>query len=635
MPHLSSLTMKPVLKMTSDSDTELQPELISIRDFLLECIPFDELPLEQVNRIINHIEISYHRKGEIFQCNEDEAGLRIVRSGAVELRSENNRLLDRIGEGVSFNLMGLNEEQPGIHAVLIEDCLIYYLPANIYQSLRSEFRYFNRFFHSQRSRRVRRAARHEPNPSDMMRPIEDIIGHHLYTVSPQTTIQQCAAKMSENRVSSILVIENENLIGIVTDRDIRSRAVAQGLDLNAAVSVIMTEQPTSIEQSKTIFDATLTMTQLGIHHLPVMNNGVLCGIISASDLMRAKQDDPVYLVQHISRQTELEPLIEIAKLLPNLMVQWVHAGIRANQVSHIFTAVSDAITRKLIQFAEQKLGPPPVPYCWLGFGSQGRAEQLLGADQDNGLIIDDQMQPEHQSWFEQLAHYVCDGLDACGYEYCKGKVMATTEEWRQPLKGWRETVDKWTRSPTEDAVMRVSIFFDLRSVYGDINLCEKLQTYMLEKTSSNSIFLAALAQNALSNIPPLGVFRRFVVEHNGEHEDQVNIKKRGILPIVDIVRLHALANKISAVNTLERLQALEKCKAMSMVDSRNLQDALRVIMQARIENQAKQIIAGEQPDHYLNPDDMSKLLRKQLKDAFSIVKDAQLSVKNTYRQGLG
>ncbi|NVK39293.1 MAG: cyclic nucleotide-binding/CBS domain-containing protein [Gammaproteobacteria bacterium] len=620
--------------MTSENSATLQPELNSIRDFLLECIPFDELPIEQVNRIVNHIEISYHRKGTIFKSDENEAGLRIVRSGAVELRSENNRLLDRVGEGFSFNLMGLNQEQPGIHAVLIEDCLIYYLPEKSYQGLRQEFRYFNRFFHSQRSRRVRRAARHEPNPSDMMRPIKDLINGEIFTVTPNTSIQQCAAHMSEKRISSILITQQDSLLGIVTDRDIRSRAVAQGLDLQANVSVIMTEEPRVIDAQASLFDATLLMTQLGIHHLPVVENKQLSGIISASDLMRAKQDDPVYLVQHISRQTELSTLTQIAQSIPNLLVQWVHAGIRAHQVSHIFTAISDAITHKLIHFAEQKLGPAPVPYCWLGFGSQGRSEQLLGADQDNGLIIHNSMQPEDAPWFEQLAHFVCDGLNACGYEYCKGKVMATTNEWRQPLHEWQVTVDRWTRSPTDDAVMRVSIFFDLRCVHGDQTLCDELQTYMLKKTSSNSIFLAALAQNALSNDPPLGIFRRFVVEHNGEHADQLNVKKRGIIPIVDIVRLHALANQVTAVNTLDRLQKLVECKAMTMVDSRNLQDALRVIMQARIENQAQQIINGESPNHYLNPDNMSKLLRKQLKDAFSIVKDAQLSVKNQYRQGM-
>lgn len=627
--------MKPVMTKISDSDTQLRPELESIRDFIIESIPFDELPIEHVNRIVNHLEISYHRQGTVFLKKDDEAGLRIVRSGAVEIRNENDRLLERVGEGFSFNLVGLNKEHPGIYAVLIEDCLIYYLPEKFYQNLRSEFRYFDRFFHSQRSRRLRRAARHEPNPSDMMRPISDIINEHLFTVTPDTSIQNCAAYMSEKRISSVLVLENKQLLGIVTDRDIRSRAVAQGLDLSAHVSVIMTEQPCTIEQELTLFDATLSMTQQGIHHLPVMNNQELIGIISASDLMRAKQDDPVYLVQHISRQTELTPLIDIAKTLPSLLVQWVHAGIRAHQVSHIFTAISDAITHKLIQFAEQKLGPAPVPFCWLGFGSQGRAEQLLGADQDNGLIIDNSLQPKDKPWFEQLATYVCDGLDACGYDYCRGKVMATTDEWRQPLHEWQVTVDRWTRSPTDDAVMRVSIFFDLRCVYGDESLCRDLQKYMLEKTSSNSIFLAALTQNALSNVPPLGIFRQFVVEQNGEHEDQVNVKKRGIIPIVDIVRLHSLANKVTAVNTLDRLQALANCKAISMVDCRNLQDALRVIMQARIESQAQQIIKGSKPNHYLNPDNMSKLLRKQLKDAFSIVKDAQLGAKNQYRQGLG
>jgi CBS domain-containing protein len=627
--------MKPVMMKTLESDTHLKPELKSIRDFLIECIPFDELPIEQVNQVINHIEISYHRQGTVFHKNEDEAGLRIVRSGAVEIRNDADRLLERVGEGFSFNLVGLNKEHPGIYALLIEDCLIYYLPETFYQTLRSDFRYFDRFFNSQRSRRLRRAARHEQNPSDMMRPISDIINGHLFTVTPETPLQQCATYMSEKRISSVLVLQDNKLIGIVTDRDIRSRAVAQGLDLNAHVCVIMTEHPNTIEQEQTLFDATLAMTQQGIHHLPVMNNKILTGIISASDLMRAKQDDPVYLVQHISRQTELAPLIEITKSLPSLLVQWVHAGIRAHHVSHIFTAISDAITQKLIHFGEQKFGPAPVPYCWLGFGSQGRAEQLLGADQDNGLIIDNSLQPKDKIWFENLATYVCDGLDACGYDYCLGKVMATTDEWRQPLHEWQVTVDRWTRSPTDDAVMRVSIFFDLRCIYGDQSLCEKLQNYMLEKTSSNSIFLAALTQNAISNVPPLGIFRRFVVEQNGEHEDQVNVKKRGIIPIIDIVRLHALAHNVTAVNTLERLQALVKCKAMSIVDSRNLQDALHVVMQARIESQAQQIIQGKPPNHYLNPDNMSKLLRKQLKDAFSIVKDTQLSAKNQYRQGLG
>lgn len=620
--------------MTSDSNCALAPELYSIRDFLLECIPFDELPLSEVNKITQNIEISYHRKGTEFLYSEADSGLRIVHNGAVELRDNNGKLLDRFGEGVSFNLAGLNKEEPGIRATLIEDTLLYLLPEELYQSIRTQYRYFDRFFHSQRSRRVRRAARHEPNPNDMMRTISTVISGKVYRVTPGTSIQKCAELMSEHRISSMLVMEHQNLIGIVTDRDIRSRAVARSLSHDSPVSIIMTENPIHIDGSQTLFDATLSMTQIGIHHLPVIENGQVTGVISASDLMMAKQDDPVYVVQHISRQTDIEGLKAITQTLPNLLVQWVHAGLRAHQVSHIYTAVSDAIAIRLIEMAEQELGPAPVPYCWLGFGSQGRAEQLLGADQDNGLLISNDVTEEQLPWFEALAHKVCDGLNECGYDYCLGKVMATTDEWRQPLKNWKATVDSWTRSPTDDAVMRVSIFFDLRAIYGDKELCTSLQKYMLEKASANSIFLAALTQNAISNSPPLGIFRQFVVEHNGEHKDALDLKKRGILPIIDVVRLQALANKVTAVNTTERLKALEMCKAINKKDSRNLQDALSVIMQARISNQANQVEYAQPVNNYLEPDKISKLLRKQLKDAFSIVQDAQQAAKINFRQGL-
>ena len=310
--------------------------------------------------------------------------------------------------------------------------------------------------------------------------------------------------MSRRRVSSAFVVEETKLIGIVTDRDVRVRYAAEALPSDTPICDIMTPDPESIDGSDTVFQTTLLMTQRGYHHLPVMDGGELRGVVTTSDLILARQDDPVYLVQHLSRQTTLEGMREVVAGMPNLMVQWVNSGIRAQHISRILTAISDAITVRLIKLAEEELGPAPVPFCWLGFGSQARAEQLLGADQDNGLVISDDMKPEHAQWFSDLATRVCDGLNACGYVYCPGEIMATTEQWRQPLAAWQNTVHRWTTSPTPDAVMRVSIFFDLRAIHGDKSLCAKLQQVMLSEASSNTIFLASLAANALDSRPATG-----------------------------------------------------------------------------------------------------------------------------------
>jgi CBS domain-containing protein len=613
----------------------MSPELAAIHDFLSECLPFDQLPNSVMEQVVSDIEVSYHSKGSQFGKQDLEGGLRVVRSGAAELRCGKDLLLDRLAEGDSFNLMGLNVEQPGVKATLIEDALIYTLPEIPYQKLRSEYRAFDRFFSSQRSRRVRRAARHEPVPNDMMRPLSDLMSSVILSVEPSTTIQKTAALMSESRFSSILVMIDEGLVGIVTDRDIRSRAVAKGLSLDEPVTEIMTPDPLTLLPSCSVFDATLFMTQRGIHHIPIMEDKKVTGIITASDLMLARKDDPVFLVQHISRQTTIQELKKVVAAMPDLLVQWVNAGIRSHQLSHVLTALSDAVTVRLIELAIEEMGPAPVPFSWLGFGSQGRKEQLLGADQDNALLISDDMKPEHEQWFSQLATYVCDGLNECGYVYCPGDIMATNEKLRQPLREWLKTVERWMRSPTDRAVMEVSIFFDIRTIYGDNGLTKNLQTEMLKHTKTNSIFLAALAQNVLSTAPPMGIFRRFVVEQNGEHAHELNLKKRGVIPIIDIIRLHALANGLFEVNTIDRLGALVECKALTIVDSRNIQDALQVLMQLRLAHQAEEIVKGQKPSNYVNPASLSKIVAKQLKDAFGIVKDAQQGVKLKYRPGLG
>ncbi len=613
----------------------LPPELSDIAAFLAASPPFNELSTEEVEATASALKISYHPKGDTFDRQTSPEGLRLLRSGAVDIRDAEAALLDRLGEGESFHIGGLNAEMGDVSASVIEDALIYLLPDDTYQALKAAHRSIDRYFSGQRSRRLRRAARYEPQPHSMMREVHTVMSTNLLCVAPDDSVQAVAQCMSERRVSSAFVTEGETLVGIVTDRDVRERYAARALPPTTAVGDIMTASPQTIARHDTLFSTMLLMTQCGYHHLPVMSEGRLSGIVTTSDLILARQDDPVYLVQHVSRAADVSALKALVEGVPNLMVQWVQSGMRARQVSRILTAISDAIAIRLIGLAEAKFGPAPVAYCWLGFGSQARGEQLLGADQDNGLVLAETVDGEDAMYFERLANFVCDGLDACGYDYCNGKVMASNPEWRQPLTTWLDYVNKWTRAPSPDAVMRVSIFFDLRAVHGDASLCAALQEHMLERAASNTIFLAALAANALTASPPLGVFRRFVVDRDGEHRDGLDLKKRGILLATDTARLHALAHRVAGVNTDERLEALARDKHMAMGDSRNLADALHFLQQQRIQHQAAQVAHGEKPDNYLNPGDLPKLAREQLRDAFKILDDAQSALRQTYRAGLG
>jgi CBS domain-containing protein len=203
----------------------------------------------------------------------------------------------------------------------------------------------------------------------MMQQVNTLMSTNLLMMEPSATVQGTAQAMAKRRVSSAFVVKNTDLLGIVTDRDLRVRAVAKALAPETPVSQVMTANPEWVEGQETVFAATLLMTQGRFHHLPVKINGETAGIVTTSDLVLSKQDDPVYLVQHISRQADVNSIKQSVSGMSKLMIQWVNSGMRAQQVSQILTAVSDAITIRLIQLAEEQFGPAPVPWCWAGFGS--------------------------------------------------------------------------------------------------------------------------------------------------------------------------------------------------------------------------------------------------------------------------
>jgi CBS domain-containing protein len=300
-------------------------------------------------------------------------------------------------------------------------------------------------------------------------------------------------------------------------------------------------------------------------------------------------------------------------------------------IGSTMAGIGRGFSRRLLELAEASLGPPPVPYCFMALGSMARDEQLIVTDQDNALVLDDSFDPkQHDDYFLKLATFVSDGLAACGYTYCKGGIMATNPQWRQPLSVWKKYFTQWISRPNPETLLNSSIFFDLDSVYGSAELVEELKDLLATSASANEAFLAALARNALNRTPPLGFFRTFVMEQDGKQRNIINLKGRGTAPLTDLIRVHALACGSKAQNSFDRLDAIATTRLMPPDAVTRLRYALEFLSSVRIRHQAIELEEGGEPNNYIEPEKISTAERHNLKEAFQILSNAQKFLRFRY-----
>jgi len=611
--------------------------LAEIFTFVQGIPPFDDLPVSVVESIVSEINICYVRRDETLPPKEiKDNRLYILRKGALTYLAPDKELLGKYGEGdlcTVFCQPQKDEDTISVHTD--EDTLLYSIP---YQKLAEivkdhpdtiEF-----FLHSSAERLNKKMTLVNEdalvNSSLSNTSVADFYHSPVATISAKESIQEAAIQMTELGYSCLVVTDKEGHIGIVTDKDIRRRCVAAGLSPQESVSEIMTRDMTTLDIKSSAFDALITMTSKHIHHLPITQHGELAGIVTVTDLMNHEGHNAVNFTSIIHKASTINELAQISRLLPKLQIRMAKLGTTADHVAKSISAITMAFTIRLIEMAENLLGPAPVPYAWLAAGSQARQEQLAHSDQDNALIISDDMKPEHGFWFHDFTTFVSDGLAACGFIYCPGDVMATNSKWRQPQSVWSRYFDQWVNTPEPKALMHCSIFFDLETVHGDPSLLETVRQKMLRKTQKSTLFIAHLTRNALNLRPPLGFFRDFVLIQNGKHKATLDLKHNGIAPIVDLARIYALSEGISAVNTVERLQQAAGTKSLTRSSAANLIDAFEFLCMLRMEHQARKLQEKKKPDNYLSPKEISRLEREHLKDAFKVIKTMQDSRQSTY-----
>lgn len=612
-------------------------ELDEVRRFLADIAPFQSLDEETLSSLPSKFVMRYIRRGEtLVSFGEPNDYLYVLRSGAVDLLDDEGLLLDRRDPGRSFAYSTLvGENRSNYTFVAVEDSLVLMMHRDDFEPLAEEHPEFARYY-SGLSARMQAVAQqiHQESFSDVLRTkLGAFAIKNPAHIAPDMSVQRAAEVMGEINVSSLLIVEGGTLEGqlqgIITDRDMR-KAVANAVDIQQPVSSIMTTGVRTATSDQLVIEAMLTMAELNIHHIPVVDAGVTSGIITSADIMRLLQANPLYFTGDLGRKNSPEEMREVYEDAQQVAVRFIERGAAADEITSLMTVVADSMARRLLTLAEEKLGPPPVPYAFVVLGSQGRREMGLASDQDNALVISDEFDATtHGTYFAELSEYVCQGLATAGQVLCPGDMMASNPDWRMTVSQWSSTFHNWITAPEPDALLYAQTFFDMRPIHGDHELAERVHAQAVSSAQNAPRLHAHLAALAARREPPLGFFRGLVVDRSGEYRNTLNVKKGGTAAIVQMARLFAIAGGRDVLGSRQRIEFA----AGGPVSNRSASDliaAFDFLNSITLRHQVEQVRAGKEPDYHIAPDALSKMDREHLRDAFQIIKGVQSALNIKY-----
>lgn len=615
--------------------------------FLLDHPPFSQLPLLQVQRLAGMIQIEYFGQGVTImtQGGKPAAFLYLVRRGSVDMLRERDGatlVTDTLGEGEAFGYVSLIQAKPPIATVRAREAtLCYLLPAATFQQLRRDYPAFSQFFARSISERLEQALHHRhatAAPELFQTRLRDLLTQPLIAVAPDTPVRQAAQRMRETRVSALLVDlppygTLDSRSGIVTDRDLRNRVVAEALPYDTPVSQVMTVPTITMPADSLVFEGLLRMMERGVHHLPLSEHGQIIGIVNYSDMLRLQSNNPLLLPQRLIRAHSDEELIAYTEQVAATVGGLLEAGARVSDIGRAVAAAHDALLAHILRAAEAALGAPPCPYAWLVLGSEGRYEQTLRTDQDNALVYADNAPADAASYFAALSERVVDQLVRCGFPRCPGNVMAVNPQWRQPLSVWQGYFRQWIDVPLEEALLQTAIFFDFRQVHGALDAETALRP-SIRRASENRVFLGRLARAALRQAAPINFFRQLVLERRGDQRGLIDLKYRGTAMIVDLARLFALEAGVAETNTIARLRQAGRKSSLGETSAEELTAAFELLALLRLRWQYQQLRAGQQPGNQVVVAHLTPLERRELKEALRAVAVAQQAVAVTYQTQL-
>lgn len=585
--------------------------IVEQKSFLISIHPFDSLSDNELERVLSAMDIAYYPKDTIL-FNEDKKpdNISIIIKGSVEASDKEGNIeyfgaLDTIG--APEILQHSNER---VYRV-IEELLCYEIPKTLFLELIKTNDAFKTFYLEDiatRLQALRKQSQQTEFTEFLTARIGDIFIHSPYIVEGTTPIVKAVAGMEAVKATAILV-KHQQHIGIVTDSDLRHHIILGGVLLQEPIANIATYKLITIERDDFLFNALLMMTRHSIKRLVVTHNKNICGTIEQIDLLSYFSNHAYLLSVQIEKASSIEELKSTTDGMVNIVRTLHHKGIKARYIARIISELNAKVFAKVFELI--------IPQEWhsnvalIVMGSEGREEQIIRTDQDNGLIIKDDF---YADGLEEKMTQFSKALQSLGFPECPGHVMVSNPEWSQPPQDFKKAIDNWVDIPESDAMMKLAILVDAKCVAGNSGLLKDLRHYLFNKISNQPTALAIFAQAVERFDIPLGLL-------GGFGNDQIDLKKGGSFILMHGIRALALEQKIEATSTVERIKELNDIGLIDRKFATELIESFDVILTFILQNKLLQIAQGKKPDNSIDIRNLSKLERDMLKDALKVVRE--------------
>lgn len=627
-----------------------------IADIMQSISPFSYLDKKVLTALTDRLEVREYNEGTyIFrQGDPSQQSLFVIVSGEAQVRAiddqNNETVLAVRKEGDFFGETAFLSDEPYIASVItVKPVTVIVLPFDIVENILGRYPEFSNHFSRIMAGRMRAvynlqmagAASGYSTDQPIHKRVADLMTSPVVTCLPDDEVTALAGKMTTENVSSVVVVDKRNRpLGIITEKDLVKKIVAQGCYIHSVVaSDVMSNNPLTISPESFYYEALLLMVGHNIKHLVVAAEEQLVGMVTIRDLMASRGTSALKIAKAIEQQSTIEGLAAISNETENILQLLVSENATAQETLQLITELFDRLTRKVIQVCEQEmvregLGPPPVEYSWISMGSSGRQEQFVKTDQDNGIIYENvvlEREEDVSRYFLRLGQKVVDGLHRSGFALCPGNVMASNPVWCRSMRSWAKAISRWFDVMEPENVRLMTIFLDFRHIYGEKSLCDRMRRFVHKRVQDAPNVLHFLAQDDLNHRVPLNFFKQIITEKAGDKKDQVNLKAAAAVHMVDAVRCFSLRENINETNTFRRMGKLQERNVFSENDTDSFVNAYETLMSFRIRQSLLQLSRGEVPDNYLDPSQLSKREKASLREAFITVDRIQNMTSHAFK----